>query len=256
LPDQRHKRVGPHVVSVEKRTWLSHLAGEWYAFVPIDEPVAVTDLMRRAFVALVLGVMAMAAAMRAESLPTLIVRLYNTAGIPAPELLVARRTAEQILRDTDLNVLFRHCGRPVPGEPVDRCEESLKPFEVVVRVMHAPAFNSTLHADAYGVTYVVQETNRGWLATVFSDRIAHAAARVGVERGPLLGRVMAHEVGHLLLGVGYHGESGLMRAEWPDSRLSGSHDDWRFSMSEASSIHRVLAPVGRVPLAVIPPLHF
>ena len=67
---------------------------------------------------------------------------------------------------------------------------------------------------------------------------------------------MAHEVGHLLLGVGYHGESGLMRAEWPDSRLSGSNQDWRFSMSEASSIHRVLATADRVPLVVIPPLRF
>ena len=49
---------------------------------------------------------------------------------------------------------------------------------------------------------MVEETNRGWLATVFSDRIDQAAARLGVGADTLLGLVMAHEIGHLLLGVG------------------------------------------------------
>ena len=42
---------------------------------------------------------------------------------------------------------------------------------MVVRIIDAPAFNATLHHDAYGLPYVVPDTNRGWLATVFSDRI-------------------------------------------------------------------------------------
>ena len=99
--------------------------------------------------------------------------------------------------------------------------------------------SSALHPDAYGVTYVVRETNRGWLATVFSDRIGQAAERVGVEPGTLLGLVMAHEVGHLLLGSGYHGEAGLMRAGWPDALLARAAA-WKFSMVEAARIHRVL----------------
>ena len=84
--------------------------------------------------------------------------------------------------------MFRHCGPAVvPDRAADACHESLTPSEVVVRVINAPAFNATLHPDAYGVTYVVRETNRGWLATVFSDRIGRAADAVGVEPGTLLG---------------------------------------------------------------------
>ena len=119
-----------------------------------------------------------------------------------------------------MDVTFRHCGRAgLSGGPVDPCDDPLKPSEVVVRVIDAPVVSATLHPQAYGVTYVVEESNRGWLATLFSDRIASAAARVGLDPGTLLGRVLAHEVGHLLIGNGYHGDAGVMRAEWPDELL-------------------------------------
>ena len=190
---------------------------------------------------MVLGGMVMAAVAGAKSPAILTVRLYNTAAISAPELLAARRAAESILSDTGLRILFRHCGRPVsPHDAIDRCHESLKPSEVVVRVINAPQFTTTLHPEAYGVAYVVRETNRGWLATVFSDRIDQAASRVGVDPGTLLGRVMAHEVAHLLLGSDYHGEAGLMRADWTDTLLTRTSDEWRFSILEAARIQRIL----------------
>jgi len=216
--------------------------------------------MRAATFAVIAGLMAMtpSAHVRAESPVALTVRLYNTAGIPTAELVAARAAAESILRDISPDVVFRHCVRPVspdahpdwrtialsaPDAQIDPCDESLKPSEVVVRVLNAPAFSTTLHPDAYGVTYVVRETNRGWLATVFSDRIDQAASRIGVDRGTLLGFVMAHEVGQLLLGSGYHGESGLMVAEWPDALLARKGGEWRFSMLEADRMRRVLASI-------------
>ena len=172
---------------------------------------------------------------------TLTIRLYNTAGVPAPELASARDTARSILGDSGVDVSARHCGRAITGiVPVDPCSEPLKPAEVVVRIIDAPAFNTALDPDAFGVTYVVRETDRGWLATVFADRIEHAAARAGIAAGTLLGRVMAHEVGHLLLGSGYHGPAGVMRAEWPDATLTREGSDWRFSVTEAARMHRTL----------------
>jgi len=191
------------------------------------------------------GLMAMlSAGVGAKSSIPLTVRLYNTSGIPAAELMAARRAAESILRDISPDVVFRHCGRPVaPPDTVDRCDESLKASEVVVRVINAPAFNTSLHPEAFGVTYVVRATDRGWLATVFSDRIDQAASRVGVERGTLLGRVMAHEVGHLLLGTHYHGEAGLMLAEWPDGMLARKGAEWRFSIFEVARMRRVLESI-------------
>jgi hypothetical protein len=177
----------------------------------------------------------------AQSLPTLVVRLYNTSAIPTAELLSAHSAAESILRDAGLDVVFRHCGLAAPpAERLDRCDEPLKPGEVVVRVITAPAFNASLRADAYGVAYIIRDTNRGWLATVFSDRIDEAAVRVSVDPGTLLGRVMAHEVGHLLLGVDYHSAAGLMVSAWPDAALTRTSDAWRFSTLEAARLHDAL----------------
>jgi hypothetical protein len=192
------------------------------------------------------GLMAvmLSAGARAESPVALTIRLYNTAGIPDAEMVAARRAAESILRDIWPDVVFRHCGlRVSPEHRIDPCDDSLKPSEVVVRVINAPAFNTTLHPDAYGVTYVVKETNRGWLATVFPDRIDQVASRVGMDRGTLLGLVMAHEVGHLLLGTNYHGATGLMVAEWPDALLARKGEAWRFSMFEAARMRRVLESI-------------
>lgn len=51
----------------------------------------------------------------------------------------------------------------------------------------------------------------------------------------LLGRAIAHEIGHLLLGTADHPTGGLMRALWSQDELRGlkpSH--WRFSSGEAA----------------------
>jgi hypothetical protein len=180
----------------------------------------------------------------------LTIRFYNTSRIPSQDLKAARLATESILRDTGLAVVIRHCGRSgAAGEPADACDEPLKPSELVVRIIDAPAFNTTLHPDAYGLAYVVPDTNRGWLATVFSDRIDRAATRLGVDAGTLLGLVAAHEVGHLLLGTAYHAQGGLMRADWSDALLARESQGWRFSMGEAARIHRVLESLAGAEIA-------
>ena len=181
-----------------------------------------------------------APSVRAESPATLTVRIYNTAGIPSDELQSGRREAELTLRETGVQPVFRQCGQAVADAPADACDSALGGSEVVVRLIHAPTFNASLHPDAFGVAYVVTGPDRGWLATVFPDRIAIAAARAGADAGTLLGRVIAHEIGHLLLGGGYHGDAGVMRAVWTDDRLAGHDDQWRFSLGEGALIQRRL----------------
>jgi hypothetical protein len=129
-----------------------------------------------------------------------------------------------------------------PGNSVDPCSEPLKPLEMVVRIIDAPLFSPTIHPEACGVAYVLKETDRGWLATAFSDRIASAAMRVDVDAGTLLGLVIAHEVGHLLLGSGYHGWTGVMRADWAEELFKRNPEAWRFSTLEAARIRQAAIP--------------
>jgi len=170
----------------------------------------------------------------AEPRVALTVRLYNTAGISAQELLSARDAMESTFQDSGLDLIVRQCGRGTGS--IDPCSESLKPLEMVVRIIDAPLLDSTVHPDACGVAYVVKETDRGWLATAYSDRVTSAAVRVGVDAGTLLGLVISHELGHLLLGSGYHGWSGVMRADWSEELLAHPREPWRFSALEAAKM--------------------
>ncbi len=179
----------------------------------------------------------------AESLGTLTVRLYNSSHLVTAEMLRARRVAEPILRDAGMDVTIRLCGgQPGPDAVVDPCNDRLEPSEVVVRAIDSPRYSLTLHPRVFGVAYLVTGTNQGRLATLYSDRIAGAAARVNLEPGTLMGRVLAHEVGHLLLGTREHSETGLMRADWSDELLHrDAADEWRFSMVEAAAMQNALA---------------
>lgn len=184
---------------------------------------------------------AMVGRVSAEPRVALTVRIYNTSGIPAPALLAARRAIEATFQDTGLDLILRHCGRPVFPHAADACSESLKPQEMVVRIIVAPSDDPTTQPEACGVAYVLRETDRGWLATAFSDRVADASTRVGVDAGTLLGLVIAHELGHLLLGSGYHGWTGVMRADWPKELLDRNGEPRRFSALEAAKMRQAAA---------------
>ena len=70
-----------------------------------------------------------------------------------------------------------------------------------------------------GFVLVDVNERRGSLATVYSDRGAALSRRAGVDAAELLGRAIAHEIGHLLLGTDRHGSRGLMRASWSGADL-------------------------------------
>jgi hypothetical protein len=60
------------------------------------------------------------------------------------------------------------------------------------------------------------------------------ARRIGLDLPLLIGRVAAHEIGHLLIGTRTHSRDGLMRAAWDVGRIRPS--DWQFTASDAAAI--------------------
>lgn len=67
--------------------------------------------------------------------------------------------------------------------------------------------------------------------------MAWLAAGSGVDRRMLLGRTIAHEIGHLLLGTTDHRRLGLMRAIWSQEVLHrNAAADWRFTRADADDI--------------------
>jgi hypothetical protein len=52
------------------------------------------------------------------------------------------------------------------------------------------------------------------VANVFAHDAEALAQRCGMSAGVILGHIVAHEMGHLLLGVSSHSVNGIMHVPW------------------------------------------
>ena len=80
-------------------------------------------------------------------------------------------------------------------------------------------------------------TGKGVFATVFINRVDRLAEVAQYSRSTVLGRAIAHEIGHLILGTNSHSESGLMREVWTVEQLVKNRpQDWQFSPAQTSEL--------------------
>jgi hypothetical protein len=166
----------------------------------------------------------------------LAVRIYALVALPEPELAGARETAGGILGGAGIQVSWRDCRRAEDAPTPSACDGPLQPNEVILRIAAAAAAKA--EPGTLGYSLIDTERRRGWLSTVFADRIGVLARQARTDRAGVLGRVMAHEIGHLLLGTTRHARSGLMRARWTPAEVSRRDSSWRFSLQEAADMRR------------------
>ena len=84
-------------------------------------------------------------------------------------------------------------------------------------------------------------TRSGALATIYIDRVTWLADSAGVDARLVLGRAIAHELGHLLLGTNAHSDAGLMRAVWScDALQRNTTVDWLFAPADASAMRQAV----------------
>jgi len=162
----------------------------------------------------------------------LVVRTYDSAGVEARVLEHARQSAGVTLAAAGLDPIWRPCH-------ASGCVGTPKPHEVIVRIVRATVASER---GSLGFAAVDVADHAGTLATVYVDRVEALAAQAGVDPGELLGRAIAHEIGHLLLGTAAHARSGLMRATWKTGELQRDLPlDWIFSESQGEEMRRRLA---------------
>ena len=110
-----------------------------------------------------------------------------------------------------------------------------------MRIVSAGAVDGRLGVDTLGFALVDVDAGAGLLATVYADRVRVVAQSAGVDEAELLGRAMAHEVGHLLLGTNGHAAHGLMRASWSSVDLRGHRVQWFFNGKEGEAMRSGIA---------------
>ena len=118
------------------------------------------------------------------------------------------------------------------------CLSPVRPAELVVRITRGSPASTP---GSLGFSFVDMGLKAGTLATVFADRVQALAAIAEVDAGELLGRVIAHEIAHLLIGTRDHGTRGLMRGEWRASEVARQRpSDWRLSRAEGLKIRQAI----------------
>jgi hypothetical protein len=164
------------------------------------------------------------------------VHVYNQVGdLSAADRLIALDVAKDVFSTVAVDVAWTMCE---PGMCLTPSPEALK-----LRLARSP-HGTDAHSSVLGQALIDSRTRTGVLATIFIDRTGRLAHNLSIDHRTLLGRAIAHELGHLLLGTSMHG-AGLMRETWSHSELQGTRrSDWQLDALDASAIRHRLAQRG------------
>jgi hypothetical protein len=132
---------------------------------------------------------------------TLEVLVMDDVGVPAGTLQQAQQEASRIFGAVGIRLVWVS-GRMPQG-----------PRYLVVRVVSKPMSRLSRNPGVLG-TAASSKDNGATTASLFYGRMVQESGRLGVDASLLLGHVMAHEMGHLLLPGGSHTATGLMKAGW------------------------------------------
>jgi hypothetical protein len=160
------------------------------------------------------------------------VRVYDNANVPKAAVRAALDTAAHTLRPADVEVTWLSCSTSSGGP----CTEPIRRGELMVRLVRSRQVAGA-DDESLGTALVDPATGTGVLATVYVDRVERLAKASGSDLGMLLGRAMAHEIGHLLMGGSAHAVRGLMRPRWTRAEVTRNViADWRFDAPELRAI--------------------
>lgn len=162
------------------------------------------------------------------------VLVYSTqANVSDEDQQTALAVAKKALSTASVDVVWTVC---VPGT-------CLTPTPAALKIRILPSRDTSgREAHHLGHALINSQTGSGELATVFIDRTRRLAANLGIDHRLLLGRTIAHELGHLLLATATHGNAGLMREIWSRDELLGARrNDWEFDPHDAAAIRERLA---------------
>ena len=123
----------------------------------------------------------------------------------------------------------------VDGVAPPACVAVLKKGEMVLRLQ-----GRTERGHHILGTAIVQDDGPNVLASVYVESIADRSTKTGLPLWIILGRVTAHEIGHLLLGTNSHTVHGLMQAKWDLRRPHLA--EWQFTSADAAKIRSRLRP--------------
>ena len=161
----------------------------------------------------------------------LVVLVDDRVGVPTRDLAVAKRQVEEIFADAGVSIVWRE----------DRFPASIMPAitgDLAARQAAVMLINNSDDPlpGASGCTLGFA-AKRPAVAYAYHNRIVEQASLNAIDARVLLGRVIAHELGHVLLPPNTHSRRGIMRA---NIDLGFENPD-RFTRDQAGLIRAILA---------------
>ena len=176
----------------------------------------------------------------AAEIPSVLVRIYNSADVPESELKGAIAEAAWQLARAGVDTTWVRCELVPHRSPGDPCREERNPAAVSLGVTRAIPVEAKAHALAFSILGANGQRH----AAILYPRICELARQhVSVVRqDQVLGNVFAHEIVHLILGSAGHDTSGLLRANWEraDFRAMGQRR-LHLNVARASLLPRKLS---------------
>jgi hypothetical protein len=203
-----------------------------------------------AFILFVSGIISLifsapAPALAADAVPTaaIRVRIHDYANVNAAPLARAQHLVSRMYATIGVRTDWLDASRPLD----DRTAASpCGPTDLTIIVLTPEMANRRGVPGAVVGYAAVTPGEAGRVAFVIYDRIRDIARRADADVVQVMGTVMAHELGHLLLPSGSHSGGGLMRGHWATTDFR--RRDLQFSITQAEEIRQTIE-AGALPIA-------
>lgn len=178
----------------------------------------------------------------------LTVFVSDSAHTPEHFVIEAEQEATRIFRQAGLVVDWINCRQQAGVTPDPHCQQALAPADLIVRILPR-ALNAP--DSAFGVSFLSH--SGGVYTDVFLDHVQQLREKdPSLSPSPILGHIIAHELGHLLLGANSHSHDGVMQANWQYPQLRKiAMGQLLFNPKQAAQLRAKVASL-RSPLAPAP----
>lgn len=135
--------------------------------------------------------------------------VFNQAHVPQSVLASAEKEAAYALGTAAVEARWVDCARP------GTCDQAVKPdeFEILVREAALPNSFQDRGVEAMGRSLLPRDGPGCYALAYYSEIRDFANGTSGISTGEILGYVIAHEIGHLLLGP-QHQDGTIMQSRW------------------------------------------
>ena len=147
------------------------------------------------------------------------VSVFNDAQISKGKVAAAEKVAAGLFAHAGIRIDWLNCGLAAEtSDETGSCNEVGFPTHLHVRLRQK---SLNLSESTLGLSYLGQD-GIGCHADVFYAGVEPIQRETGLSSEAILGFVIAHELGHLLLGTNSHANAGIMRANWRKPEISAA----------------------------------